>query len=56
MTDDEKNELLAKLISTETGRQQILQIAKETNSMDKLGEAIITSIKLIGDAYKAKDE
>jgi hypothetical protein len=40
MTDEQKDKLIAKLISTKEGREKIIQIAKEAATMDKLGEAI----------------
>lgn len=47
MTDKEKDELVAKFISTKKGRAKILQIAEDTGTVDKLGQAIIESINNI---------
>lgn len=44
MIDEEKDKLVAYLISTEKGRAFIVNIAIKTNSMDKLGKAIKESI------------
>lgn len=41
MTDEDKCELIAKLISTEEGRKMIIDIAMKSNTMDKLYDAII---------------
>lgn len=41
LTDEEKNDILAKLISTKEGRAKIIQVAKDTNTMDQLGQAIL---------------
>ena len=47
-SDEEKDAMVAKLISTKEGREWLVKFAKETGSLDKLGEAIIESIKLVG--------
>ena len=48
LTDEEKDELVARLISTEKGRKWLVNFARETGTMDKLSEAIIESIKNVG--------
>lgn len=48
LCDDEKDAIVRVLISTPEGRAWIIDQAKKTGTMDKLGDAINQSIRNIG--------